>query len=233
MEQYQRNIYFIIGGGGQIGYYLTKELLKDGYEVTLLEKDPRRKALLDPELGAASVLGDACEARTLERVGCQRATCVVAVTGDDEDNLVMCQLAKHHFAVPRTIARVNNVANIKLFDQLGIDVTISPTLNILGAIESELSLRRTISLLGLSRAGLDLVEVDVPADSPSQGQRLRDLNLPRSSNVVLIKRERQDVLPDADTVVLAGDKLYAVVSPDGQKALERQILGDVTSGAGS
>src|SRR5690242_950020 len=101
-------MYIIIGGGGDVGYYLTRNLLHHGHEVLLLEKDPRRYYTLSNELGQAAFKGDSCEARTLEEAGARRADAVIAVTGDDEDNLVICQTAKQRFNVGRTIARLNN-----------------------------------------------------------------------------------------------------------------------------
>src|SRR5262249_24890092 len=128
-------MYILIGGGGQVGYYLTKGLLQQGHEVLLLEKDSHRLDTLREELGTSVTQGDACEARVLNDVGADRADLVIAVTGDDEDNLVICQMAKKRFKVPRTISRVNNPRNDDLFVKLGIDVTVSPTRTILHMIE--------------------------------------------------------------------------------------------------
>ena len=131
-------MYIVIGGGGQVGYYLAKGLIEQGHEVLLLEKDRKRVEHLSEELGETSVVrGDACEARTLAEVGASRANLVIAVTGDDEDNLVICQVAKARFHVPSTIARVNNPRNEGLFRRLGIDVIISPTQSILHMIEAQ------------------------------------------------------------------------------------------------
>ena len=127
-------MYIIIGGGGDVGYYLTKSLLKQGHEVLLLEKGLTRFQALNDELGQAVVRGDACEARTMEEVGASRADVVIAVTGEDEDNLVICQVAKKRFKVGRTIARVNNPKHAEIFQKLGIDITVSPTRSILSLI---------------------------------------------------------------------------------------------------
>ena len=131
-------MYIIIGGGGDVGYYLTKNLLNQGHEVLLLEKSAIRAQALGEELGQSIFRGDACEARTMEEAGIRRADVVIAVTGEDEDNLVICQMAKERFRVARTIARLNNPKHEELFQKLGIDVTISPTKAILSLIESEL-----------------------------------------------------------------------------------------------
>src|SRR3990170_8541375 len=104
-------MYVIIIGGGKVGYYLSQEVRRDGHEVTVLERDPKRYQLIEGELGDMVTLGDGCEVRTMQEAGMNRADVVVAVTGHDEDNLVICQLAKRKFGVPRTIARVNNPKN--------------------------------------------------------------------------------------------------------------------------
>src|SRR5437588_10531528 len=192
-------MYIIIGGGGEIGYYLTKSLLSQGHEVLLLEKGATRYQALNEELGQAVVRGDACEAKTMEEVGVTRADVVIAVTGDDEDNLVICQMAKKRFKVGRTIARVNNPKHTELFHKLGIDVTVSPTKAILSLIESELPSSRFVQLMTLKNAGLEIVELRIPAESPIAGKMLRDLNLPRIGNLALIIRDKQFITPTAET----------------------------------
>lgn len=219
-------MYILIGGGGQVGYYLTKGLLQQGHEVLLLEKDPRRVRQLTEELGAAVTRGDACEASTLSDVGADRADLVVAVTGDDEDNLVICQVSKARFHVNRTIARVNNPRNDDLFNELGIDVTVSPTRTILHMIEAEIPHHTIVPLMTLTRAGLGLVELTVPPDSPAAGRQLRALELPASVNVALIVRGEQNVTPSGETVIQPEDRLFALVTTDGETALRQTILSE-------
>jgi trk system potassium uptake protein TrkA len=219
-------MYIVIGGGGQVGYYLAKGLLQQGHEVLLLEKDGRRVERLSEELGASIARGDACEVRVLADVGTERADIIVAVTGDDEDNLVICQVAKARFKVPRTIARVNNPRNGELFRKLGIDVTISPTLSILHMIEAEIPHHTVVPLVTLTQAGLNLVEVTVPPDSPAAGQQLRALRLPISVNVALIVRGGRNITPSGDTTIEPEDHVYALVSEDGEQALRQTILSE-------
>src|SRR5947209_7716354 len=208
-------MYIIIGGGGDIGYYLTKNLLNHGHEVLLLEKGASRYQTLSEELGPAVVRGDACEARTMEEVGASRADVIIAVTGDDEDNLVICQVAKKRFKVGRTIARLNNPKHTEIFQKLGIDVTVSPTKAILSLIEAELPSSRFVQLMTLKNAGLEIVELRVSADSPMVGKFLRDANLPRSSNIALIIRDKQFIFPTAETQVNANDDIFALVNREG------------------
>ncbi len=216
-------MYIIVGGGGDIGYYLTKNLLKRGHEVLLLEKSQARYQTLKEELGQAVVRGDACEARTMEEVGVGRADLVIAVTGDDEDNIVICQMAKRHFKVDRTIARLNNPKHEEVFRKLGID-TVSPTQAILSMIEAELPSTHYVPLMTLKNAGLEIIEMRIPADSPIVGKMLRDINLPRSCNLALIIRDKQFIIPDAETSIDADDEVYALVSREGEEAL-RQTFG--------
>jgi trk system potassium uptake protein TrkA len=214
-------MYIIIGGGGEVGYYLTKSLLTQGHEVLLLEKGLARYQTLNEELGPAVVRGDACEARTMAEVGASRADVVIAVTGDDEDNLVICQMAKKRYKVGRTIARLNNPKHEDIFQKLGIDLTVSPTRAILSVIESDLPSSHFVPLMTLKNAGLEIVELRLPEKSPVVGRMLRDINLPRSSNLVLIIRDKQFILPNADTQILAHDDVFALVNREGEEELSR------------
>ena len=217
-------MYILIGGGGQVGYYLARELIKQDHEVLLLDKDAHRVSQLSLELGAAVARGDACEARTLESVGCERADMVIAVTGDDEDNLVICQVAKERFGRDKTIARVNNPANEKLFQMLGIYITVSPTNNILHLIEAQIPHHKLVPLITLSRVGLGLVEVTIPADSPAVGKTVRALELPSSVNVALIVRGDTNITPEGDTVIQSEDRMFALTTEDGEHALRDRVL---------
>ena len=214
-------MYIIIGGGGDVGYYLTKNLLSQGHEVLLLEKDPVRAQALGDELGQSVLRGDACEARTMEEAGVRRADVVIAVTGEDEDNLVICQMAKQRFHVARTIARLNNPKHEELFQKLGINVTISPTKAILSLIESELPGPHFVLLMTLKKAGLEIVELSIPPLSPVVGKMLSQINLPRKSNLALIIREGEPIFPNGETTLQANDEVYALVSGEGEEELRR------------
>jgi trk system potassium uptake protein TrkA len=219
-------MYILIGGGGQVGYYLTKGLLQQGHEVLLLEKDGRRVEQLREELGTSVTRGDACEARVMTEVGGDRADLVIAVTGDDEDNLVICQMAKKRFKVPKTIARVNNPRNDDLFVRLGIDVTVSPTRTILHMIEAEIPHHTIVPLMTLTRAGLSLVELTVPPDSPAAGNTLQALSLPPSVNIALVVRGDQNITPSGDTVIEPEDRIFALVTQEGEAALREAVITD-------
>jgi len=214
-------MYIIVGGGGEIGYYLTQNLLSQGHEVLLLEKSAGRAQALSEELDQAVLKGDACEARTMEEAGVRRADVVIAVTGEDEDNLVICQMAKKRFNVARTIARLNNPKHELLFQKLGIDVTVSPTKAILSLIESELPGPHFVLLMTLKKAGLEIVEMKIPDISPVVGKQLNQVNLPRKCTLALIIRGQEQIFPTAETVLQADDDVYALVNHDGEEELRR------------
>ena len=224
-------MYIVIGGGGQVGYYLAKGLIEQGHEVLLLEKDGKRVERLSEELGPAIMRGDACEARTLAEVGAQRANLVIAVTGDDEDNLVICQVAKARFHVSTTIAHVNNPRNEGLFRRLGIDVIISPTQSILHMIEAQLPHHTLVPLMTLTQAGLGLVELTVPPTSPAAGKTVRSLTLPTSVNLALIVRGDANLTPTGDTVILPEDHLFALVTTEGEQTLRERLLNEASGSA--
>ncbi len=151
-------MFVLVVGGGKVGYYLAKELLESGHEVALMEKDASRASQIADEIGSIVIAHDGCEGKYLGEAGCNRADVVAAVTGDDEDNLVICQMAKHHFDVPRTIARVNNPKNEALFRHLGVDELISPTRMILGSIEQDIPVHELLHLAALGEGELELIE---------------------------------------------------------------------------
>ncbi len=204
-------MYCIIVGGGNVGYYLTKDLAAAGHEVLLLEKDRGRAARLVEELGEMALQGDGCEVRVMDEVGFGRADVIVAVTGEDEDNLIVCQMAKRKFDVPRTIARVNSPANEALFAQLGIDTTVSATRIIFNLLEQEIESDQVVPLAALSRGNLEIVQVDLSPQSPVVGQRIGEVRLPAEAHIVSVIRSERGLLPTPDTVLQSGDSVLALV----------------------
>src|SRR4026209_1197705 len=170
-------MFVLVVGGGKVGYYLTKELIESGHEVVLMEKDRGRAAQITDELGSVVGPHDGCAGKQLGEAGSNRADIVAAVTGDDEDNLVICQMAKHHFDVPKTIARVNNPKNEDLFRHLGVDEIISPTRMALGSIEQDIPVHELLHLAQLD-ANLGSIEAQLQSDSPAVGRTPADLVIP-------------------------------------------------------
>ena len=219
-------MYIIVVGGGKVGYYLTKSLLEAGHEVLVIEREPRKCAILADELGANALQGDGCDVDTMTEAGMSRAEVVVAVTGDDEDNLVVCQVARRKFNVPRTIARINNPKNERIFRKLGIDVTVSSTELILSQIERVIPAESLVHLLTLRNVGISFVELKVPADSPALGRPLRELGIPDDCILPLvIREEREAIIPYGDTLLQAGDQVIAVTSEASETTLHRILLG--------
>lgn len=217
-------MYMIVVGGGKVGYYLAKELVEEGHEVLVIEQDPVKCERIDEELGDIALQGDGCEAATMEEAGFGRADMVLAVTGDDEDNLVSCQVAKAKFDVPRTIARINNPKNEAIFRKLGIDVTISATSAILSRIEQQLPTHPLIPLLTLKGGGLELVELKIPPESEAAGKRIGDLLLPQQSLIILTVDEGgAPKVPTPDTTIQIGDEIVAVTRLEHEDSL-RAIL---------
>lgn len=219
-------MYIIIVGGGRVGYYLARALLEEEHEVLIIEKNATFCDIINEELGNICFHGDGCEASILAEVGTNRADMLVAVTGDDEDNLVACQLAKYKFKVPRTIARIRNPQNEILFKELGVDVPLSTTNLILEAIEKEVPTHPLTHLLTLSDEGLEIVEIRVPPDAKSIGKSVKELALPEESKLALIiPKNRKLMIPTADTVIEAGDQIIALTPPELEEKLRATLTG--------
>ncbi|MCH6555975.1 MAG: TrkA family potassium uptake protein [Chloroflexi bacterium] len=224
-------MYIIVVGGGKVGYYLAKELVEEGHEVLVIEKDSTKAERIAEELGDISLWGDGCEASTMEMAGFGRADMVIAVTGDDEDNLVACQVAKAKFNVPRAVARINNPKNEEIFKKLGIDTTVSATAAILAQIEQEIPTHPLVPLLRLKGGGLEIVEVKVPVNAAVVGRRIDDILLPPQSIVALvIDEEGEPRVPNADTVVQGGDEVVAVTRTENEDALRSAFTSAAASG---
>lgn len=219
-------MYIIVVGGGRVGYYLAKALLNEGHEVLIIEKRASFCDIINDELGSICFCGDGCEAATLEEVGTSRADMLVAVTGDDEDNLVSCQVAKYKFNVPRTIARIRNPQNETIFKKLGIDVTVSTTDIILEAIEKEVPTHPLTHLLTRSDAGLEIVEIRVPPESSAIGKSVKELSLPEGSKLALIiRKDRKPSMPTPSTVIREGDQLIALTTTEVEEKLRTALTG--------
>jgi trk system potassium uptake protein TrkA len=223
-------MYVIVVGGGKVGYYLTKELLAAGHELVLLEKDRTRARQIADEVGSIVLARDGCEGQHLAEAGANRASIVAAVTGDDEDNLVVCQMAKHHFDVPRTIARVNNPRNEDLFRHLGVDEIISPTRMALAAIEQDIPVQELLHLARLEGGELELVEAQVGDGSPAIGRRPGDIALPEGCSLFVLIRDEQAQAIRPEVTFRAGDKVLAITRADCEAELHRQLIGSALEG---
>ncbi len=212
-------MYIIIVGGGNIGYFLAKQLCAARHEVLLLEKDRARYRILAEELGEVVMQGDGCQADQQLEAGFGRADSVVAATGSDDDNLVVCQMAKMEFNVPRTISRVNDPRNEKLFHKLGIDATVSSTKIIYNLIEQEVGGGEMIPLAALNRGNIEIVEIEIGTKSPVLNKEIRELNLPEEALIISIIRDDHAVLPSGETMLMLHDSVIALVNADREPEL--------------
>lgn len=211
----------LIAGGGMVGSFLAN-VLSEKNEVTLVERDPGRVHLLKEKVRSARIINeDSCEPWVLEFAGIEDADIVLAVTGDDEDNLVVSYLSKFEYEVPRVIARVNNPRNRWMFEKdFGVDVEVSTSDIIATIVEEETTLGEVITVMKLKSGDIGLVEITIPGDSPAINQRLSELNLPPETLIVTVMREDAMRIPSADTVLLEGDKILAITSVNNKGTLE-------------
>ncbi len=219
-------MYIVVVGGGKVGYYLTKTLVNEGYEVLLIERNAAKVATWSERFGAVVLQGDGTEVRMLERAGVARADVVIATTGDDEDNLVIAQLAQHYFNVPKVIARINNPKNEEIFRKLGVTYTVSQTNIILSRIEEEIPNRPLIHLSTLRHADLAIVEVDLDRGSPVVGKDIRAVRFPPDAVIAAIVRADNLLIPRGETEFEPGDRVIAICRRAQEDALRTILAGD-------
>jgi trk system potassium uptake protein TrkA len=219
-------VYVVIAGAGKVGWNLARELMSKGHEVTVIESDRARYLTVEQELEHAIQYGDGTELWVLERAGINRADLTIAVTGDDEDNLLICQMAKEKYLCERIIARVNNPRNRRYFELLGIQPVVSATDLILRLIEHEVPSYGLVHLLDLRDEQLEIIEVEVADGAPAAGSRVSDVQLPDGSLIISVLREGRGFVPKADTVIDAGDEVLLVLDP----GLEDRITAQFTNG---
>ncbi|HET6642009.1 MAG TPA: TrkA family potassium uptake protein [Gaiellaceae bacterium] len=218
-------MYILIAGGGKVGANLARSVLDLGHEVTLIEQRRERFEMLEEEFEHRVQVGDATELFVLERAGIARPPdLVVAVTGDDEDNMIICQIAREKYGVAKVIARVNDPRNQEHFDLLGVTPTVSATSIILAMIEHEVPAHGLIHLLQLRKENLEIVEVQLDADSPCVGKLVERLELPSGSRLITVMREGEAQMADGDTELRAGDQILAVLEPGKEEELRRALL---------
>ncbi|MDQ2682290.1 MAG: TrkA family potassium uptake protein [Chloroflexota bacterium] len=217
-------MYVIVVGGGKVGYYLTKTLLSEGHEVLLVERNQSKVDYFNEQLGAVAVRGDGAESSVLAKAGAARADVVIAVTGEDEDNLVVCQMAKFAFQVKKTIARVNNPKNEPLFKLLGIDVTVSHTAHIMNIIEQAIPDAGMIHLMNLQHPDLAIIDLKIGPDSPTAGRRIDEIELPADCIIAAILRGPELIIPSGNTELLPGDDVIAIAHTDQESALRRLLV---------
>ncbi|HEX2575893.1 MAG TPA: TrkA family potassium uptake protein [Aquihabitans sp.] len=219
----------VIAGAGSVGTFIAEDLAKAGHEVVIVEVNADRVADAERNgepAGVTWVAADACEVSEFARAGVDRADVVAAVTGDDEDNLVISLLAKQEFAVPRVVARVNNPKNEWMFTEMwGVDVSVSTPHLLTALVEEAVSVGSLVRLLSFEGGRARLSEATLTAESPSAGKDLAELGLPRDSTVVAIIRESHVIVPRGDTVLRAGDEVLVLTTPEAEAEVVVTLLG--------
>jgi trk system potassium uptake protein TrkA len=223
-------LYIMIAGAGKVGWNLARELLDKGNEVTLIENDRDRYTTVEQELEHNVQYGDASELWILERAGIQRADMVIAVTGDDEDNMLICQVAREKYLVDRIIARVNNPRNRQHFELLGIKPFVSATDLILRLLEHEVPEYGLVHLLDLPEERLEIIEMLLGDDSKAAGKRVEELEMPEGSLLISILRSGRGFVPTPETVLEPGDEILAVLDPGLEEDLMEYFGPDGASG---
>ena len=219
-------MYALVAGGGKVGANITRSLLAMGHEVTLVEQRRDRFEQLEAELGPVVLAGDATEIFVLERAGIARPPdLVVAVTGDDEDNIVIAQIAQDGYQVPKVVARVNDPRNQAHFDLLGVTRTLCATSGLLGLVEHEVPEHGLVKLLELRREGLEVVELQVSPEAPAAGKRVAGLSLPDEVRLVSITRNGVAEVAGLDTVIRPGDLVIAILKPGLEDRLRKVLVG--------
>jgi trk system potassium uptake protein TrkA len=214
-------MYVVVVGAGKVGWNLARELIDKGNELTVVENDRARFATVEEELEHAVQYGDGSELWVLERAGIERADLVIAVTGDDEDNILICQVAREKYGVDRVIARCNNPRNLQHFELLGVKPAVSATDLILRLIEHEVPRVGLLHLLDLPQERLEIIELEVRAGSRAAGREVQDLGIPEGSLVISILRDGSGFVPLADSVIEEGDEVLIVLDT----GLEEKITG--------
>jgi trk system potassium uptake protein len=219
----------VIAGGGAVGTYIAGELRPAGHDVAIVEIEPERVAAKKANNEPPDVqwfVADACEVDNLARIGVGDADVVAAVTGDDEDNLVISLLAKQEFAVPRVVARVNNPKNEWLFNEnWGVDVAVSTPHLLTALVEEAVSVGTLVRLLSFEGGRASLIEVTLASESTAADNEIVELGLPRDSTVVAVVRKDRVIVPRGDTRLQAGDEVLVMVTGESIEEVRRILTG--------
>ena len=218
-------MYVLIAGGGKMGANVMRTLLRNGNEATLVEQDRDRFERLEAEFEHQAMHGDATELFVLEKAGIKRPPdLVLALTGDDEDNMVIAQLAKEKYGVPKVISRVNDPRNQSHFDLLGISPTVCATSSILGLVEHEVPEHELVHLLELRNENLEIVEVQIDKGSPCAGRKVEKLRLPEGSRLISVVRNGHAEIAVGSTELRPGDQVLAILQPGKEDELRKILL---------
>jgi len=219
--------FVLIVGGGKIGFYLARELLSQGNEVVLIERDKELFRQLFKSMENNIILGDGCEINVLIEAGIERADVVVATTGYDEDNYVICQIAKKKFGVSRTVSRLRDPKNEELFKRAGIDQTVSSTRIIFNILEQQIESSHVIPIAALQNGNIAVIQIDLTETSPACGKKIIDLGLPKGVLIISIIRNEMSVIPQANTILNEDDTLIILMPQEKDKEINQFFISNV------
>jgi trk system potassium uptake protein TrkA len=218
-------MHIVIAGAGKVGFFLAKRLNANKHIVSIVEKNKILCEEIVKQLDILVIQGDACDPNILEQSGLASADVLAAVTGSDEDNLIICQLAKEKFNIHRTVARVNNPDNEHTFTELGVDVAVDDTKIIAKIIEEEVSFSDFVNLLSFKRGKLSIVRVDLPEDSPIINKPIQEIQWPPDSVLVSVLRGEEVIIPKGETKLLPGDDVIALTLIGSEPQLLSLLVG--------
>ncbi|MGI8844991.1 MAG: potassium channel family protein [Thermoleophilaceae bacterium] len=225
-------MYVLIVGAGKVGWNLARELIDKRNEVTIIERSRRRYEVVEEELEHNIQYGDGTELWVLERAGVERADLAIAVTGDDEDNILICQVAKEKYGVERVVARCNNPRNLQHFELLGVKPAVSATDLIMRLIEHEVPKYGLVHLLDLKQERLEIIEMEVTDDSVAAGSTVSQLDLPEGALVISILRDDGGFVPTGDSVMNAGDEVLLVLDIGLEDSITQLFAGRAAAPSG-
>ena len=219
----------LIAGGGSVGRFMAEQLADGGHAVTIIDNDRAVVAKykeVDASHGVTWVMGDACEVGALGDTGVSEVDVVAAVTGDDEDNLVVSLLCKQEFGAPRVIARVNNPKNEWMFNEMwGVDVAVSTPHLLTGLVQEAVTVGTLVRLLSIKGGKVKLDEVTLSESSPAVNKEIGELHIPRDSSIVAVVREERVMVPREDSVLRAGDEVMVLVNEESEEDVRRILIG--------
>lgn len=218
-------MYVVVVGGGKVGYYLAKTLVSGGHEVTVIDKIPELCERIANDMGIPVINGDGTDPTILADADTDRADVIAAVAGHDEANLVVCQVAKKNFRVPRAVARINNPKNERLFHMLGVDAAVSGTAVLARLIQQEIDVAALRTLLTFKHGELEIVEAELTEASPLVNRPLREVEVPPESILVTVIRGDEVIFPRGDTVLRVGDAVMAVTRSGREDAFRALLVG--------
>lgn len=216
----------IIIGGGNVGYYLAERLSEKHY-VVLIEKEEKLSESIASKLNCLVISGDGTDPDVLKKGGIQKTDIVAAVTGNDEDNLIICQIAKEMFNVKKVVARINNPKNEKTFNELGVDVAISGTSLLAKVIEEEVNWEDFINLFTFKKGKLSIIRIDLPENSPLINKKFKDIQLPEDCVIVAVMREDEFIIPKDDFVFQENDEIIAITKVENESSVFKSLIGEM------